>query len=421
MKRFLVFTILLSFLLTFVFAKTTIKFMEVITSPDRTKFLKGLLSEFEKRYPDIEVELISVPWDQSYEKLMSMVVAGNPPDVVEMPEKWVARFAAMGKLVNLENYLKDWPELDKFVEPALKAMKIYKNEPYIIPYGFYIRIMFCRKDWLEEKGLSVPQTTDEFIEVVKKLTDPAKGRFGTYIRGAVGGWDTIKYWISAYLGTAEYFDEEGRCLLRKPEAAEGLKTYVSFYKNGWAPPESVNWGYNEIVAGFYTGVVGIIFQDPEVIGTCKKHMEEGTWMVSKLPIGPHNKTFVKLGFAGWSMFKTGKEDAAWKLVSFLASEEIGMKWEKYLNLVPAYKKALEDPFYMEDPYRKVLVEELNDPRYEFYFEPWYLPEWAEFFQKLSVQEFQKVLLGKEAPEKALEIWSDFLEKAYKKWIEKHGK
>ena len=196
---------------------------------------------------------------------------------------------------------------------------------------------------------------------------------------------------------------------------------MSFYKNGWAPPESVNWGYNEIVAGFYTGVVGIIFQDPEVIGTCKKHMEEGTWMVAKLPIGPHGKTFVKLGFAGWSIFKTGKEDAAWKLVSFLASEEIGMKWEKYLNLVPAYKKALEDPFYMEDPYRKVLVEELNDPRYEFYFEPWYLPEWAEFFQKLSVQEFQKVLLGKETPEKALEIWSDFLEKAYKKWIEKHGK
>ena len=139
-----------------------------------------------------------------------MVVAGNPPDVVEMPEKWVARFAAIGKLVNLEKYLKDWPELDKFAESALKAMRIYKNEPYIIPYGFYIRIMFYRKDWLEEKGLSVPQTTDEFIEVVKKLTDPSKGRFGTYIRGAVGGWDTIKYWISAYLGTAEYFDEEGR-------------------------------------------------------------------------------------------------------------------------------------------------------------------------------------------------------------------
>ncbi|TIO59399.1 MAG: sugar ABC transporter substrate-binding protein, partial [Mesorhizobium sp.] len=42
-------------------ADTTIKMVEVITSPPRTEFLKKQIAEFEHANPGIKVELVSLP------------------------------------------------------------------------------------------------------------------------------------------------------------------------------------------------------------------------------------------------------------------------------------------------------------------------------------------------------------------------
>ena len=43
-------------------AETKVQLVEVITSPQRTEFLKSQLAEFEKANPDIKVDVVSLPW-----------------------------------------------------------------------------------------------------------------------------------------------------------------------------------------------------------------------------------------------------------------------------------------------------------------------------------------------------------------------
>ncbi|WP_159712867.1 extracellular solute-binding protein, partial [Geminicoccus flavidas] len=74
-------------------ADTTLRLTEVITSPQRTEHLKAMIAKFEAANPGVTVEVTSLPWGQAFEKLATMVQGGNIPDVVEMPDRWLALYA----------------------------------------------------------------------------------------------------------------------------------------------------------------------------------------------------------------------------------------------------------------------------------------------------------------------------------------
>ena len=64
-------------------ADTKLKLVEVITSPERTETLKTLVEGYKSANPGVEVEIVSLPWGQAFEKFATMVAGGDIPDVVE--------------------------------------------------------------------------------------------------------------------------------------------------------------------------------------------------------------------------------------------------------------------------------------------------------------------------------------------------
>ena len=79
-------------------ADTTLKLVEVITSPERTKTLESIVAKFEAANPGTKVEIISLPWGESFQKFATMVSAGEIPDVMEMPDTWVSLYGNNGML-----------------------------------------------------------------------------------------------------------------------------------------------------------------------------------------------------------------------------------------------------------------------------------------------------------------------------------
>ena len=86
----------------------TLQLTEVITSPQRTETLQALVDEFEAANPGVTVEITSLPWGQAFEIFATSVSSGNTPDVVEMPDRWLALYAANGALESLEPWLAKW-------------------------------------------------------------------------------------------------------------------------------------------------------------------------------------------------------------------------------------------------------------------------------------------------------------------------
>ncbi|CUX42768.1 MULTISPECIES: ABC transporter substrate-binding protein [Agrobacterium] len=397
-------------------ADTTLKLVEVITSPERTETLKGIVSKFEAANPGTKVEIISLPWSEAFQKFATMVSAGDIPDVMEMPDTWLSLYANNGMLESLEPYLAKWEHTAGLSERTLELGRDVKNTAYMLPYGFYLRAMFYNKKLLEQAGVKEPpKTLDEFADASKKVA-ALPGKYGYCLRGGPGGLNGWVMFGASMAGSNEFFTKDGTSTFDSPGWVKGLTYVIDLYKNGLAPKDSVNWGFNEIVAGFYSGTCAFLDQDPDALIAIAQRMKPEDFGVMTMPKGPDGKTFPTIGFAGWSMMsKSENKDLSWKLIETLEGPEGNIEWNKKTGALPVHKSAEKDPFYASEQF-KGWFDELADKNAVPTTMPTYLEEFAFFKDSLVIKTSQEALLGDITPEDLAKQWADYMTKAQQKFL-----
>ncbi|CAM5765855.1 ABC transporter substrate-binding protein [Labrys miyagiensis] len=397
-------------------ADTTLKLTEVITSPERTETLKQIVKKFEDENPGVKVEITSLPWGQAFEKFATMVSAGDTPDVVEMPDRWQALYANNGMLENLEPYLAKWEHTKELNDRALEMGRYVNNTAYALPYGFYLRAMFYNKKLFAQAGIDgPPKTMDEFVEDAKKIST-IPGKYGYCLRGGPGGLNGWMMMGANMAGDGTFFKADGTSTMADPGWVKGVAVLTDIYKNGYAPKDSVNWGFNEIVTGFYSGTCAMLDQDPDALIAVADKMGKDDYDVAPMPKGPAGKTFPTIGYASWSMFANSEnKDLAWKLIAALDGPDGNLVWNKKTGALPIYKAAANDPFYA-DPKFKGWFAELSDPSVVPLVMPTYLEEFAFFADSIAVKTTQQALLGQLTPEQLAGQWADYLTKAQQKYL-----
>ena len=398
------------------YADTTLKLVEVITSPDRTATLKSLVKEYEDANPGVNVEITSLPWGQAFEKFATMVSAGQTPDVVEMPDTWLTLYANNGALESLEPYLKDWDATANLNSRTLEFARAAGNEAYMLPYGFYLRALFYNKKLFKEAGVTeVPKTLEDFHEAAQKVS-ALPGKSGYCLRGGPGGLNGWVMFGAAAAGSNEFFTKDGKSTFDSEGWVKGLTYLTDLYKDGLAPKDSLNWGFNEIVAGFYSGTCAMLDQDPDALIAISSRMKAEDFGITTMPKGPSGKAFPTIGYAGWSMFKSSEhKDEAWKLISHLESKDSNLTWNKRIGALPIYKGAESDPFFASDQFKGWFAE-LSDPDVFPTVMPTHLEEFAFFKDSLVIRTSQEALLGRITPEELGKQWADYLTPAQQKWM-----
>ncbi len=398
-------------------ADTTLKLVEVITSPARTETLKGIVGTFEAANPGTKVEIISLPWSDAFQKFATMVSAGEVPDVIEMPDTWLSLYANNHLLTNLSPYLAKWDEASDLNDRAVELGKI-NDGTYMLPYGFYLRAMFYNKELLAQAGVDkVPETLDEFRDAAAKISR-LPGKAGYCMRGGPGGLNGWVMFAAAMAGDNTFFDKDGKSTFDSAGWEKGIKWYVDLYKDGLAPKDSVNWGFNEIVAGFYSGTCAFLDQDPDALIAIAERMKPEQYGVTTMPKGESGKAFPTIGYAGWSMMEASEhKDLAWKLITTLEGKEGNVAWNKMTGALPALKSAGSDPFYQSDAFKGWFAE-LSDKDVTPTIMPTYLEEFAYFKDALVVSSGQKALLGDISPEELARQWADYMTKAQRKFLAK---
>ena len=169
----------------------TLKLVEVITSPERTKVLQKQVDAFEAANPGTEVEIVSLPWGQAFEKFATMVAGGDIPDVVEMPDRWAGIYK--DRLVDLNERIAEWEHGGSLTQKTLDmGRQTDGKSARMIPYGFYLRALFYNKKLLEEAGVTEPPRTMEDFMAASKAVSELDGKYGYCLRGGPGG---LNGWI----------------------------------------------------------------------------------------------------------------------------------------------------------------------------------------------------------------------------------
>ena len=347
--------------------KTKLTMVTYLGNPTRDALVQELVAGLD----NIELEIISPPADQARQKVSAMLQAGEKIDILELDSVPV-EYITNGFVEPLNSYIDKWDEWSSVSEFLKAQLTSYDGNVYSIPYGVYERALFYRKDWFEEKNISVPKTWDELYNAAVELTDPSQNRYGYSFRGGAGTTGFLQMTILSFEDPAKvdiavpFISKEGRSMSDQPEAIEALEFYKKLYEDG-SHPDSIAWGYSEMVEAFYSGVTAMLIQDPEVVATCEEYMEEGTWDVAPLPVGPSGRALFPAGFAGWGIAANSEnKDAAWEVIQALSSVEGNTTFCKKNGNIPIHTTAQEEPFFSEGYYRCYMEMAANPDSYVGY-------------------------------------------------------
>ncbi len=419
MKKFCIITLLAGTLLPYTaLADTTVKVVEVITSPPRTELLKKQFAAFEQANPGIHVDLVSLPWGEAFEKFLNMVQAGDTPDVVEMPERWLGLYGANDQLEDLGPYMAKWPEAPRLGERARELGSVVHGTQYEIPYGYYVRALFWNTRLFHQAGLSgAPATFDEFVADAQKIS-AIPGKYGYCLRGGAGGFGGVQIFMNTLDGKG-YFNPDGTSTFSDPGSIQGLQMLIDIYQKGYAPKDAVNWAFNEVVAGFYSGTCAMLDQDPDALIGIADKMNAEDFAVAPMPAGPTGKAFPSLGYAGWAMFANSKaKPEAWKTMAFLLSPENNLAWAKFVGTLPIYKDATNDPYFATNKFTG-WFEELSHPdKYALTVVPSQLENFGNFYDNIAPRTYQAALLGQRTAKEVADEWAKYLTEQQQAYLAK---
>ncbi len=424
-KAFLLFLLIL--MITSVFAANkaiTLNLVEAFSSPWRTPTLNKIISLFEQLNPGVKINVISPPYETAYQKINLMVSTEQPLDIIEIGDWDLSTLAAMGKLVDLGPYINSWSEKNDLVDGVLTVAKTYNNTAYMLPHGIFVKDLFYRPDVLKKYGInSYPKTMQELYDDSLKLTKSGKNQFGFDFRGK--GYPTafIDIIVTSFFDDIDpnnmYLTKSGKIIFSDPRAKEGLQFYVNLYKNT-APKDAINWGWDEQVNSFVSGITPLLFQDPDTTGMLNSMLKPGQYYTAPLPLGKSGKVYPSFGFVGWGIPTYSKhKDLAWKFItflvssqSFLDSSEVNGFWCKAYGALPVLKSVYKHDKYFQSGVFEGWVKMFADKtHYQFTQYPLANKSWGKWngYQEKTMQQ---VLLGRLSIDKCLQEWTEFWEKAH---------
>ncbi|MEJ6402659.1 sugar ABC transporter permease [Yoonia sp. 2307UL14-13] len=191
------------------------------------------------------------------EALNLMLAAGHVPDIVGSSriKDFVNQYGPEGAFLPLNDLIDEHaPNLKAFLEarPEIKsAISAADGNMYYIPYlpdGKYGRGYFIRYDWLNALDLEVPETVEEFEEVLRafKTQDPNGNGEADEIPYFARQWPElirlVTLWDGRSSGSDTYHDfyvDDGQ--IKHPYAGEGyregIKNLARWYEEGLVDPE----------------------------------------------------------------------------------------------------------------------------------------------------------------------------------------
>lgn len=171
--------------------------------------VSSLIAGFQREYPEIQVNVECLTYDDGDEKIREAIQKGGAPDLVfEGPERLVADWGARGLLVDLSD-LWDSDAADGIYENIRKACQHSSGAYYEFPVCMTAHCMAINYDLFQEAGAlqyineeTHTWTTDDFIKAVNALSDYTQKSVGViYCKNQSGDQGTRALVNNLYGGT----------------------------------------------------------------------------------------------------------------------------------------------------------------------------------------------------------------------------
>lgn len=380
----------------FAFARTTVTMWSFPLTGNDYELFSPIIEEFTKRNPDTEINLQVIPWKGRYEKMLTAIAGGSPPEVIYLNHFQIPLFASTDNLVCLTDVV-DPQIIEKYQPGAIKGAS-YQNKVYALPILTENLGYFYNVNLFEEVGLdpdNPPEAWQEMEHAIATLTK--KDASGQTIQwGARFDLNRPSPITSVmpfiWQAGGKILDEKGNAAINSPECARASTFLLGLFEKGYIQKSNITGGG----LSFASGKIGVELQrEPFDIA---KVENENPDLVFK--VGPILKDRVKIGYltvGSYGIFSASKnKDVALKWVLFLTNHDSTVHVLKNTGFTSP-RNDIEPDEYLLDPRLKFMV---SQAKYARGTGPMTI-HYMEILDTLT-STFNSIFLGLQSPKEALD-------------------
>jgi ABC-type glycerol-3-phosphate transport system substrate-binding protein len=321
-----------------------------------------MVEAFTEENPDVSVRVEMMQWSTYFDKLLTSLVSGNPPDLFLLHEFEIPQFASQGVLQDTSDYYTSngGPIPDDDILPRVMKALEYDGGRYGVPLDLHGWGLWYNKDLFEAAGLdpeACPTNAEEFVDYARKLTLDANGNDATrpdFDPENVVQWGTQVSWFKpTVLSTmwqygADWTDGEGNATMNSEQAMAAVQFWYDLIYTDHVAPQPAGFDGWQSFAG------GQLAMTPEGSWMLNFNDEnEINWGVCPLPqFGDQPATWTSSHVIYTPTSLEGEKlDAAQRLIGYLTSQ--GLVWATS-GQPPARVSQLEAMTLEEFPSAKVL-------------------------------------------------------------------
>jgi multiple sugar transport system substrate-binding protein len=299
--------------------------------PETLEAFKLGQAEFKKKYPNVDVEILTFELREFEAKLAASVPAGAGPDILTLHDFIFPRYYEGGNLAEMPADLAKDTNDPKIIDPVFRDILTRDGKPWGMPWWSGRNGLFYNIDHLKAAGLDgPPKTYAEVWQYAEKLTQKnEKGeltRAGISLRltGPSGG--TQKFGYFYYQLAGEQMFEPGKkpgtvrvTIAKNIDAA--ARVLLDHVEHLHGPKKSDDWALKHDAQGFAGGAAAMFMRESWVIPFVKKNGPDVKFGVVPVPRDKAWGAFNNLEILSVNNDSKLKE-AAWDFIRILQDQAI---------------------------------------------------------------------------------------------------
>jgi multiple sugar transport system substrate-binding protein len=314
--------------------------------------LDEMATKFEAENPNIQVNLVTVPWGDIYPKWQAALEAGDPPEVSISSAAYAATLNEQGVLEPLDDVVANlggdgvWaPTAASFVDMAKKDGSYFQ-----LPFVQNSVLLWYNKQLLADAGIEPPTNWDELRAAAESLTKD--GVYGILVTGSKSHVTQHGLYSLMLSNGGDIVDRETgeTVIFDQPETVEALDFYADLAQ--FSPPGSMGYDRPEAQAAMTTGRIAMFIYGSWLGGALQ---EAGTDVFDQFGVVPvpvnqgpggsfmGNATLV--GFKDADQVEAGK-----RFLEFMMRDDNYVKWlvADPTSYIPVTAGAQQSPEYLDN-------------------------------------------------------------------------
>lgn len=391
--------------------KVTLRFSDWhLTESLWAKSLNEAIARFEAENTDIKILVEPVPYEEKEYRYSVESEAGTAPDIFHVHCNSLQYYFSKGyarelnRFVSREGggkYLADWFEV-----PV--GMCRYNGRLMAMPGDFMSMVLFYNTKLFKKSGLDPqkpPGTWPEFLSACRALTldQDADGRTDQWGFTTVGTLDPgFELRLSPFIWGfgGDYLTEDCKhSALNKPETIKGFKYFVDLCKTYKVVPPGVlrntpqksriQFAHEKAAMEFGSG-----WTIP-IVNNINKSLNAEE-ILQAAPVPGAGRSVTSAWLSAWVMSSGTKHpQEAWKLIRFLTSREMELKWFRDNRVLSSRKDVSTSQEVLNDRFAAMISSQLSNAR----FVP-QIKEWPEIIEAVTYA-VQEAINEIKTPEEAI--------------------